>query len=232
MSQLIACPECNKHLQVPADLMGKAVQCPECKHTFTAAEPPPKNVSTDTTASTPAKTAEWDRKTSSATGKKRKTGKDDDEKKDGDSYDVEERDDDDDDRDRDRDDDDDREERKRRRRRRERPSRRSYGAPHRGGMILAFGLIGLIGNFIALGPLAIIFAIMAWVMGNADMGEIQAGRMDPEGEGMTQTGRILGIIGTIIGSLYVLAICGGVSCWFMLVMGMIGAGAAAGPNRR
>jgi hypothetical protein len=231
MSQLIACPECNKHLQVPADLMGKAVQCPECKHTFTAAEPPPKNVSTDTTASTPAKTAEWDRKTSSATGKKRKTGKDDDEKKDGDSYDVEDRDDDDDDRDRDRDDDDDREERRRRRRRRERPSRRSYGAPHRGGMILAFGLIGLIGHVVGIGLVAIVFSILAWVMGNADMAEIQAGRMDPEGEGMTQAGRIMGMIGTILGILGILACFGLVGCYFLGALAFIGAGAAAKGRR-
>ena len=142
MPQLIACPECKKHLQVPEDLMGKTVQCPECQHTFTAAEPPPKNLSTDTTASAPVKTPEWDRKTSSATGKKRKTGNDDDpDDKDEDKYDVEDRaaDDDDDEDDEDRD-------RRKRRRRRERPARRSYGAPHRGGMILAFGIIGLVGH--------------------------------------------------------------------------------------
>ena len=37
MSQLIACPDCQKQLQVPDDLIGKTVQCPECKHTFAAA---------------------------------------------------------------------------------------------------------------------------------------------------------------------------------------------------
>ena len=36
MAQLVACPECQKHLQVPDELLGKRVQCPECKHTFTA----------------------------------------------------------------------------------------------------------------------------------------------------------------------------------------------------
>lgn len=39
MSHLLACPECDKHLQVPEELIGKKVQCPECKHTFTAALP-------------------------------------------------------------------------------------------------------------------------------------------------------------------------------------------------
>ena len=36
MAQLIACPECTKALQVPDELLGTTVQCPECKHTFTA----------------------------------------------------------------------------------------------------------------------------------------------------------------------------------------------------
>lgn len=36
MAHLIACPECTKELQVPDDLLGTTVQCPECKHTFSA----------------------------------------------------------------------------------------------------------------------------------------------------------------------------------------------------
>jgi DNA-directed RNA polymerase subunit M/transcription elongation factor TFIIS len=36
MAHLISCPECAKHLQVPEDLIGSKVQCPECQHTFTA----------------------------------------------------------------------------------------------------------------------------------------------------------------------------------------------------
>src|ERR1019366_3637954 len=36
MAQLITCPECKKPLQVPEALLGKTVQCPECKYTFTA----------------------------------------------------------------------------------------------------------------------------------------------------------------------------------------------------
>ena len=37
MAQLIACPECDKQLQVPEDLLSKHVQCPSCQHTFVAA---------------------------------------------------------------------------------------------------------------------------------------------------------------------------------------------------
>ena len=42
--------------------------------------------------------------------------------------------------------------------------------PHRGGMILAFGIVGIV--------CCIIFAILAWVMGNGDLKEMAAGRMD------------------------------------------------------
>src|SRR5437016_2754967 len=40
MAQIITCPECAKALQVPDELIGKTVQCPECKNTFTASLAP------------------------------------------------------------------------------------------------------------------------------------------------------------------------------------------------
>src|SRR5262249_32903981 len=182
MYQLIACPECKKHLQVPEDLMGKRVQCPECKHTFTAKAPEEDEESskTGTTTSKPApsKTPEWDKKSSSSSnrsgsGKRKRIDDGDD------------------------DDNDDDDDRPRHRKRRRSSSYRGNYVPPRGGMILAFGLIGLIGGFVI--PLVpVVFGIIAWVMGNADMAEIRAGRMDPEGEGMTQAGRIMGMISTIL----------------------------------
>ena len=65
--------------------------------------------------------------------------------------------------------------------------------PHRGGAVLALGIIGI--------ALCFICGIIAWVMGNGDLREIRAGRMDRSGEGMTQAGRICGMIGTILGLL-------------------------------
>jgi hypothetical protein len=41
MAQLIKCPDCDKQLQTPEDLLGKHVQCPACKLTFIAALPAP-----------------------------------------------------------------------------------------------------------------------------------------------------------------------------------------------
>lgn len=82
-------------------------------------------------------------------------------------------------------------------------------APHRGAMILTFGLLGILGLFI--------FSPIAWIMGNADMAEIRAGRMDPEGEGLTQAGRICGIIGT---GFLALTVC---SCGLMFFGALAGA---------
>ena len=65
--------------------------------------------------------------------------------------------------------------------------------PHRGTMILVFGILGVVCCFI--------FAIVAWVMGYGDLKEIKARRMDPAGEGMTKAGMILGIVGCVLGML-------------------------------
>jgi hypothetical protein len=62
--------------------------------------------------------------------------------------------------------------------------------PHRGGMILMYGTLGLI-----VCPL---LGISAWLMGTADLKEMNAHRMDSSGRNLTNAGRILGIIGTIL----------------------------------
>ncbi|MEX0820369.1 MAG: hypothetical protein WD070_12285 [Pirellulaceae bacterium] len=67
------------------------------------------------------------------------------------------------------------------------PMARGYH-PHRGGLILTLSLLGF--------ACCQLFSIAAWVMGYADMKEINAGRIDPEGRGLTQAGMIIGIIGT------------------------------------
>ncbi len=69
--------------------------------------------------------------------------------------------------------------------------------PDRGGMLLACGILGLL--------CCIVFGILAWVMGNSDLKEMAEGRMDPEGEGMTKAGKILGIIGCVLNLLGILA---------------------------
>lgn len=58
--------------------------------------------------------------------------------------------------------------------------------PHRGGLVLAFGILGFV--------ICAFFGIASWIMGRNDLQEMRAGRMDPSGMGMTQAGMILGII--------------------------------------
>ncbi len=62
--------------------------------------------------------------------------------------------------------------------------------PHRGGMILALGILGLVCCFIC--------GIIAWVMGSNDLKEMAAGRMDISGQGLTQAGKICGMISVIL----------------------------------
>lgn len=62
--------------------------------------------------------------------------------------------------------------------------------PHRGVLILVLGILGLV--------LCFILGIIAWVMGNNDLQEMAAGRMDPTGEGLTKAGKICGMIATIL----------------------------------
>lgn len=61
---------------------------------------------------------------------------------------------------------------------------------HRGGLILALGIISIVVcGFV--GP-------VAWVMGTRDLEEMRQGRMDPLGKGLTEAGRICGMVGTAL----------------------------------
>jgi predicted Zn finger-like uncharacterized protein len=96
----------------------------------------------------------------------------------------------------------------------DRPSRRRRGAamqPHRGTLIMILGLLALLGGVIGL-PTAPL-GPFAWIMGNNDLKEMEAGRMDPEGRGNTQVGRICGMIATIlmiVGVVLTIVICIGI----------------------
>ncbi|MFB3892372.1 MAG: hypothetical protein ACE15C_10165 [Phycisphaerae bacterium] len=70
------------------------------------------------------------------------------------------------------------------------PYQGRYQVPHRGTMILVFGILSWV--------VCIIFGIIAWVMGNTDLRQMQAGVMDRSGEGLTKAGKILGMVHVII----------------------------------
>ena len=85
-------------------------------------------------------------------------------------------------------------------------------------MVLAFGII----SFFVCAP---IFGPMAMIMGGNDLKKIDAGRMDPEGRSMTQIGRILGMVATILFVLAILFYC-------VIIVVAIAAGPGGGPGPR
>lgn len=83
--------------------------------------------------------------------------------------------------------------------------------PHRGVVILVLGICGF--------AVCVVCGIIAWIMANNDLREMEAGTMDREGYQLTNAGRICGMISTII------AILGLV--FFMIFMIFVTAGATA-----
>lgn len=69
--------------------------------------------------------------------------------------------------------------------------RRRDLAPHRASTVLTLGILSLVVCAPILGPIA-------WVMGNTDVREMRAGRMDRDGESSTNAGRICGMIATCL----------------------------------
>ena len=83
--------------------------------------------------------------------------------------------------------------------------------PHRGTLVLVLGILGLV--------CCLICGIIAWILGSADLKEMDAGRMDPSGRGLTQAGKICGIISVVLGIIgFIFSIL-----WLVL----LGAGAAS-----
>jgi hypothetical protein len=97
----------------------------------------------------------------------------------------------------------------------ERDQRFDY-EPHRGTGILVLGVLSL---FVMPLPLG----LLAWFWGSEDLKKMNAGRMDPEGRGSTQAGKVCGMISALLSlsvfcivGLYflgVLFLCGTISGW-------------------
>jgi phage FluMu protein Com len=86
------------------------------------------------------------------------------------------------------------------------PTHGPEGYPHyaergRGGIIFALGLISLL--FTCFIP-----GIFAFVMGRGDLARMREGTMDPNSEGLTQAGMILGLISMILGALSLIVVFG------------------------
>jgi hypothetical protein len=191
MPVLVNCPHCDKKLKVPDNLLGKMVKCPTCTKTFTA----------EATDAPPTEEEEAPRPSDSVTPQK--AAEDEEDRPRRRAWDEDEDEDEDEDRpprrrvlDEDEDEDEDRPRRRRSQDDDEdRPRRRRRGVPHRGTMVLVLGILSIVTCLgVILGPIS-------WVMGNNDLREMRAGRMDREGEGTTNAGKICGIVGTVLGSI-------------------------------
>lgn len=189
MPEIANCPQCQRQLRVPDNLLGQSVKCPSCGTTFQATmqaapSPPPRwqeagdPISEQPRPSRPAepppaagppyRQPDWDR--GQGYYGDRGPGYYGDS---GQGY-----------------------------------MRRDW-KPHNGATILTLGILSLVLCGPILGPIA-------WIMGNNDLAQIRAGQMDPSGEGITQAGRICGMIASI------LAIVGCVFwiMWIFMVAGM------------
>lgn len=105
--------------------------------------------------------------------------------------------------------------------------------PHRGGMLLTFGIIGLVVNLLSCGccalflPVGFVFSIMAWVMGRSDLQAMQRSEMDLTGYGTTNAAVVLGIIGVVLGGLAIVLTI--LAIVFNLGMSGMGGGPGAWP---
>jgi hypothetical protein len=77
--------------------------------------------------------------------------------------------------------------------------------PHRGGVILTLGILGLALFWIPLAGW--ILGGIALGMGNSDVLEMARGVMDREGKGMTQAGKICGLLAVILSTLAFVSCC-------------------------
>jgi predicted Zn finger-like uncharacterized protein len=194
MPEQIKCPQCERALRVPENLLGKKVKCPTCAATFTAtiasetpprAESPAQEEETFQVAGEPAPPAKGE--DAAPTQRRRRSESVDDDEEENEPEEEEY------------------DERPRRRRKRGRQ------APHRGTLILVLGILSLVVCGL-LGP-------VAWIMGNADLNEMRLGRMDAEGKGVTNAGRICGMISTIL----ILIGCG---CYALVFLASLASGPA------
>jgi hypothetical protein len=68
--------------------------------------------------------------------------------------------------------------------------------PHRGPLIKALGLIGLVGGMVFVLPL--VLGPFAWLLGSRDLRAMQDGHMDPRGRKQTRLGWLCGIAASVM----------------------------------
>jgi DNA-directed RNA polymerase subunit RPC12/RpoP len=70
---------------------------------------------------------------------------------------------------------------------------------HRGGLVLAFGILSWV-------SFCFLFGVAAWALGVEDLRAMRAGEMDPRGERITRAGMILGAISVVLALVILLGL--------------------------
>ncbi len=78
--------------------------------------------------------------------------------------------------------------------------------PERGSFVLTLGTLSLVCLLVVCWPVGAILGITSWVMGQKDLAQMRANRMDPDGYNLTQAGWVCGIIGTALNGAIMLLI--------------------------
>jgi hypothetical protein len=80
--------------------------------------------------------------------------------------------------------------------------------PHRGSLVLTLGVISLCAAPTCVFSLiGLPLGIAAWIMGQTDLRKIDSHLMEPDGRPNTHSGRICGVLGTLVSALWLLC-CG------------------------
>jgi hypothetical protein len=176
MPDVVRCPQCRKQVRVPEEYAGKRVKCPACPTTFTA--PSPNRSGPEPV---PAALADDDRL---AGVRAVETGERD-------------------------------EDRRPARKRRPARARRRYDDdeddyddedyrfrrvwPHRGGLVLALGIVSLVLSCGVI--LGLKLGVIALIVAGMDLRAMARGEMDRRGAGLTRAGMVCAIIGVSLSVL-------------------------------
>jgi ribosomal protein S27E len=181
MHDVIRCPQCQKQLHVPEGCAGRRVKCPVCPSTFVAPAPGPAE---------PVEEAAILLEEAGEVDAPRKSRERDEDRRPRRKKRPPRR--------RSADDDDDEEDQDAFRYR-----RRLW--PHRGGMVLALGILSLAVSFTVIGGLK--FAIITLILAYMDLGAMDRGEMDPRGRGTTRAGQVCAIIGLCLSAAMLFLFC-------------------------
>jgi phage FluMu protein Com len=193
MSISLACSECDKKLKVADTAAGKKIRCPVCKAIVAVPEAedfvePDEDEDTAVSEKPTKKPSKSTSKSHRPPSRKRRDEDDDDFE--DEEEEEEER----------------RPKKKKKKKRRQFDDRRGGDVPHRGITILIMGLASILFGC---------FPIAAWYLGyramsmaNEDLDDMERGRVDRSGKGLVLTGKVCGIIGCVLGVIWIVIAVG------------------------